>query len=378
MGTLQMEIDHSLRTSMLGEGRAAEHAPRSHRVWAVLIVILVLLAALVLAARFVPAVLKDGSDLLSRLGPSSTGTTGTSTTETPNHTTYSPLVQNSGANISYPSDYGALSAYVLRLVNTDRANYSVGPVTIGDGVFAQQHADSMLQHDYFSHDDTQGFKPYMRYTLLGGTGAVEENIADARASLPYFNSTSMVEAELKSLEYTMVHDDSTCCDNAHMRNILSALHNRVSVGVAYNGTRLYLVEDFESYYIDLNFSVSDSQYVTITGTPLMSGLTAEAVYVTYDQTPTLETPAQLNGGPNTYSPGLLVGGVLPPCSFACPTFSSIMTVYADTWAFTADRVAVAFSLSDFIQHYGAGVYTVYLATGADTSTALTSISVFVG
>lgn len=26
----------------------------------------------------------------------------------------------------------------------------------------------MLYYDYFSHWDTQGYKPYVRYTLLGG------------------------------------------------------------------------------------------------------------------------------------------------------------------------------------------------------------------
>src|SRR5208337_1125607 len=97
---------------------------------------------------------------------------------------------NGAANISYPSNYGVLSAYVLDLVNSDRANYSLSAVALSDGNVAQQHADSMLRYGYFSHNDTQGFKPYLRYTLLGGRGAVEENVAYAYASFPLFTSTS--------------------------------------------------------------------------------------------------------------------------------------------------------------------------------------------
>ncbi|MGP8124873.1 MAG: CAP domain-containing protein [Nitrososphaerales archaeon] len=373
-----MKIGDSRRRSALSEWQTAEPAPSSHAAAAVLLVALVLLAAFVLVAANLPAVVKDGSDLVSQLLSSFNGPTGANTTESLNYTVYSPLIQNGAANISYPSDYGALSSYVLSLVNSDRANYSVGPVGLGDGAYAQQHADSMLEYGYFSHNDTQGFKPYMRYTLLGGRGAVEENVAYAYASFPLFTSTSAVEGQLKALEWTMVYNDSQCCNDGHRYNILSSLHNQVSVGVAYSSTRVYFVEDFENYYIDLNFSVSDSYYVTMTGTPLISGLSADAVYVTYDQTPAPETPAQLNSGPHEYSEGLLVGGVLPPCILACQTFASIITVRADTWVFTSDQVAVDFSLSDFIQQYGAGVYTVYLTTGADTSSAITSISVFVG
>jgi hypothetical protein len=235
----------------------------------------------------------------------------------------------------------------------------------------------MLRYDYFSHNDTQGFKPYMRYSLLGGRGAVEENIAYIYAGFPNYTSTASVEGALKSLEYSMMYKDSQCCNNGHRYNILSALHNRVSIGVAYSSTTVYFVEDFENYYVDLSFSVSSSYYVTMTGAPLEARLSANAVYISYDSTPSPETAAQLNGGPHEYGPGSLVGGVLPPCNFTCRAFEKGMTVYADTWTFAPNMVAVAFSLRDFIQRYGAGVYTAYLITGTDTSSAITSISIFV-
>ena len=115
------------------------------------------------------------------------------------------------------------------------------------------------------------------------------------------------------------------------------------------------------------------------GTPLEAGLSAGAVYISYDNTPSLETPSQLNRGPHEYGSGTPVGGVLPPCNFGCGAFEQGVTVYAGTWTFSPNLVDVTFSLRDFIQRYGPGVYNVYLVTtGASTASALTSISVFIG
>jgi uncharacterized protein YkwD len=372
-----MKIDENGRRSVPIEGPAAEPAPVSHGAWVLLLAALVLVAAFVVVTPQVPALVKEGSDLVSQLASSLTGATGINSTDGFNYTIYSPLIQNGAANISYPSDYGVLSAYVLSLVNSDRANYSVGAVTLSDSNVAQQHADSMLRYGYFSHNDTQGFKPYMRYSLLGGRGAVEENIAYIYTRLPHYTTTASVEDALRSLEHMMMYNDSQCCNNGHKYNILSDLHNQVSVGVAYNSTKVYFVEDFENHYIDLNFSVSSSYCVTMTGAPVEAGLSAKAVYIAYDRTPSPETPVQLNSGPHEYGPGSLVGGVLPPWDSAIQKLDQGTTVYADTWTFAPNLVAVTFSLRDFIQLYGAGVYTVYLITGNDTSSAITSISVFV-
>lgn len=376
--TLRMKIGEVGWRSVPSQGQAEEPAPNSHRTVALLIAGLVLLAAFAVTMPNVPTLIKDGSNMFSQLVSSLNGGNGSNNADNLNYTIYSPLIQDGAANISYPSDYGVLSTYALGLINSDRANYSLPAVTMSDIDVAQQHADSMLRYGYFSHNDTQGFKPYIRYTLLGGRGAVEENIATSYISRPYFTSTASVESALKTLEWTMMYNDSQCCNNGHRDNILTGLHNRVSIGVAFNSTRVFFVEDFENYYIDLNFSVSSSYFVTMTGTPLEGAPGVNAVYIYYDITPTPETPAQLNSGPHEYGFGTAVGGVLPPCSFACPTFDRGVTVYADEWTFAPNLVDVTFSLRDFIQSYGPGVYTIYLITGSEVSSAITSISVFVG
>ncbi len=288
----------------------------------------------------------------------------------------SPVIQNATADIAYPSDYQTLSSYALNIINQDRQAFNLSTVAQSPSAVAQQHADSMLFYGYFSHYDTQGLKPYMRYTLLGGVGSVEENIAFIAWSSPYFTSPSKVESAIVSLEHSMMYNDSVCCGNGHRDNILSPLHDRVAIGIAYNSTKIYFVEDFENYYASLSYTVSQDT-VSLVGVPTNSSLRSHELAVFYDQTPTAQNATSLNSGPREYGPGTLIGGVLPPCAAFCPYFSSGITVYASGWTYNSRQISIAFSLSDFVQEYGPGVYTLYAMTGNDTSSALTSISIFV-
>ena len=353
------------------EGSQPSPKPESRKVVPLTIAALILMAALIFA---LPTILREGSNFLS---PVTTVTWDHSPTSSTGYTTASPLIQGGAANITYPSDYSIVAAYAVDLINADRANSSLSPVTLSPSKAGQQHADSMLRYGYFSHYDTQGFAPYMRYSLLGGRGAVEENIAYIYNYPPQFTSTSAVQDAVKALEHEMIYNDYDCCMNGHKDNILNPLHNRVSVGIAYNGTNIYFVEDFENYYINLDFVFSNTYYVTMAGAPLKSGISPNSIYVTYDNPPLAQTAVQLTNGPREYGPGNLTGGVLPPCTIGCPAFQHGITVYADTWKFTSTQVSVAFSLQEFIQRYHEGVYTIYLVTGSNTFTAITSISVFV-
>ncbi|HKT22405.1 MAG TPA: hypothetical protein VJR06_07355, partial [Nitrososphaerales archaeon] len=248
---------------------------------------------------------------------------------------------------------------------------------------AQQHSDSMLYYGYFAHYDVQGYKPYMRYSLLGGLGADSENVAYLSYSLPHYASTSAVEQAVKFLEHSMVYNDAGCCNNGHRYNILDPLHNYVSIGVSYNSTHVFFDEEFENDYIALNFTAtgptaSNPYYVTMRGVPLAGTPKPNSVLIGFDGTPTPQTVSQLNADPHEYGPGTLVGGVLPPSGFfGCGQFTTGTTVCADNWTFTSGSVYISFSLEPFIKNYGPGVYTVYLITGSTTDSSLTTISVFV-
>ncbi len=352
--------------------------PRTWVAVALIVVALLLVATFVYAVPALPGVVsKAASSFFSQLGGPQTNSSQESSTSQ-SFTVYSPLILNGSANVSYPTNYDTLAAYAVTLINHDRSNYSLGAVTLSPNRAGQQHAESMLTYDYFSHEDTQGYKPYMRYTLLGGTGGVFENVAFVSYSNIHYTTVSALDDSLKVLEYQMMYNDSVCCQNGHRINILNPLHNRVSIGIAYNSTSLFFDEDFENYYVNMNVTVSKTYTVTMEGTPLSSSVSSSEAFLGFDGLPTAETAFQLNTGPREYTPGTIAGGVLPPCSRSCSVFAQGITVYAQTWEFTSSKVLVSFSISDFINRYGPGVYTIYLVTGQDTNSAITSFSVFVG
>jgi uncharacterized protein YkwD len=356
------------------------------------------MAAFLVAAPSLSSALRQGYSVLSGQSTSGPGLVtgeGNSTTSTGPQCSSAvtvkglaaPDIVNGSADIAYPSDYCTLASYALQQINSDRAANGTGPVSLGYNRAAQQHVDSMLYYGYFSHFDPQGTKPYMRYTLLGGVGADFENVAKYENSGGPYTSTSPIEQAIKALEYSMMYHDNDSigcyCNNGHRYNILNPLHNIVSIGVAYNSTYVYFDEEFENNYINLNFtatsaSAANPYYVTMTGSITQSVAAPNSIYIAYDPTPSAETTAQLNSGPHEYGPGTLVGGVLPADFLGgCGQFTQGITVCADTWKFSSAGVDIAFSLRRFVDTYGPGVYTVYLITGADTDSAITTISVFV-
>ena len=391
-----MRISGGRRSIPSDAGPAAQpEGGHGRRAAGLVVAALFLMAAFLVAAPYLSTALKQGYSILSGQGStgpgvittSQGGTEATTTAQCSNvvsvKTIAPPDIRNGAADIAYPPDYCTLASYALQRINVDRAANGTGPVSLGYNQAAQQHADSMLYYGYFSHFDTQGYKPYMRYSLLGGLGADYENVAFYSYSVNHFTSTSAAEQAVRQLESSMVYNDSSCCGNGHRYNNLSPLHNVVSIGVAYNGTTLYFDEEFENDYINLNFRATsaaspDPYYVTMSGTLIQPVAAPNAIYVAYDGTPSPESTAQLNAGPHEYGPGTLVGGVLPRGYFGgCAQFTTGTTVCADTWKFSSSGVDIAFSLKQFVAANGPGVYTVYLITGSDTSSAITTISVFV-
>ncbi len=292
-----------------------------------------------------------------------------------------PSIFNSTLSISYPSDYATLRNFSLNLINRDRAAHDLSPVGVSQVQSGQQHADSMLKYGYFSHWDVQGLKPYMRYSILGGTGFVEENVAFEFTTFPTYSTVSSVERAITNLEYQMVNNDSYCCQNGHRDNILNQFHNAVSIGIAYNTTDVFFVEDFVTDYAGINSPiVSGGDTVNLVGTPSQS-LDPSSIQVFYDGFPHSITTQDIRSnfsGP--YDQGTFIGGVLPPCQslFSCSSYQGAITVQASTWSVGSSSLNIRFSLGDFINKYGSGVYTLYLIQGSTSNPEyLTSISVFV-
>ena len=297
-----------------------------------------------------------------------------------------PAFYSGNATISYPPDYSTLASYALGLVNQDREANGESPVTLGTVPSGQQHADSMVYYGYFSHWDTQGYKPYMRYTLLGGTGAVAENIGQSTCTDSPPDSSlltvqpctlSAIESGIAASEWGMMNNDLQCCNNGHRDNILDSRHNRVSIGIAYDASSstLYFVEDFEDQYLSLSSPVAGSGGLISIQGALSTSLSVSQLAVYYDPTPSPMTVSQLDAT-FAYGPGTFVGGVFPPCSSGCEYYPGAVSVYANEWYTTSKSVNIQFSLSQFKNADGPGVYTIYLQTTDSSGSAFFMYSVF--
>ena len=139
-----------------------------------------------------------------------------------------------------------LYQYALRLINEDRKSHGVGPVVLSNIVSAQNHADDMLNAGYFSHWNTDGVKPYVTYTKLGGRGLVAENVsyvqAHCLAANCFANSYDPFK-EINDSEYGMMYNDANS-NWGHRENIINPDHTHVNLGIAYDNQRFYFVENF--------------------------------------------------------------------------------------------------------------------------------------
>jgi uncharacterized protein YkwD len=270
----------------------------------------------------------------------------------------------------YPAySHDELLNYTLSLVNSDRSQNGQSNVTRSSVSSGQQHANDMLEHHFFSHWDTNGYKPYMRYTLAGGRGSTEENIAW------YYSSSSFDAKEvLKDLEWQMMYNDSDS-SWGHKYNILNPSHNKVNVGIAVDSNNLYLVQDFENDYIQWStFNISTTNEVTIIGTLEGESLPMSQISIFYDNPPSSLTTQQL-GQPlysDGYATGDFVGMVLPPSYKS----NNGVTITAQTWTQTGQALQIRFNLSPALNADGKGVYTLYLQPSASTADAWTSYSIW--
>jgi uncharacterized protein YkwD len=259
------------------------------------------------------------------------------------------------------STMASIYNYTLSLINSNREAYGLQPVSLSYEISAQQHADSMLQYGYLSHWDTYGMKPYMRYTLVGGRGAVSENVAyvqnESCSALFGCRGNINVRQAIYSMENSMMYNDSICCDNGHRDNILDPNHNQVSIGIAYNSSTVYLVEDFIDNYTE--WAGGTPSYsggnVYLKGT-LEDGYRISEVLISYDPPVTNMSVAQLRNT-SEYSYGSTIAGVV---SNQYSYYNNISTIVASRYVTSGSSFDIEFSMANLTSRYGPGEYTLML------------------
>jgi uncharacterized protein YkwD len=144
--------------------------------------------------------------------------------------------------------------YLLRLINRDREAEGLEPVA-WDGAAekaGQEHAVDMATHGYTAHWGTDGSVPELRYTTAGGTGMVQENaacLADGKER-KLDGGGPFTADELERVETAFIGEKPP--GDGHRRNILTAWHNRVGIGIAKPGgvPLLCVAQEFVDQYGD--------------------------------------------------------------------------------------------------------------------------------
>lgn len=248
---------------------------------------------------------------------------------------------------------------VLGEINSARAALGLPLVEPSlEYVAANYRAQDMLAGGYFNHYDLSGRLPNYHYTSLGGAYYIEENIGYYYS--PPLDADRAVNSS-RELVHDMIYDDAAS-GWGHRDSLLDPTNNRAEVGVAWNGSRLFLVIHMVKEWVSWSSPPHVSGGVfSCSGSLTMNGSMLKSVVIYYSDpgdhdnfsyNPSLRVLV----GEESYSLGSLVAGVAPPPMF----YPGLQTIRPSKWSVSGQSFSVAFNASGLGSIAGPGLYTVVL------------------
>jgi uncharacterized protein YkwD len=218
----------------------------------------------------------------------------------PSTFTPSPTV-DSQESVTVP-DIPTLQQFMLDLINDDRRSNGLSEVG-WDDIAANaglRHAQEMARYDYLSHWDLEGHGPDYRYSMVGGTNCVRENV---------YISSGIAPVTLDDWKELIRQAEQALMESpGHRDNILSPEHTHVGIGIAYEtdaaGGRLTIAQEFVNKYLTLQpvlHRVSLGSSLTLAG-KLGSGLDNPYIDLAYESFPTPMSVEDLNNTDTYVSP----------------------------------------------------------------------------
>lgn len=127
---------------------------------------------------------------------------------------------------------------MLNLVNKDRAHYGAAPVQEHPKLkhLAQTYAEYLLRTGMFSHIDGYGRNPQQRASLFGVRAGIAENLAWQASN---FESDAIL---ISRAEESMMAEPPNQLN--HRFNILNPRSRFVGIGVAKEGDKIVMVQEF--------------------------------------------------------------------------------------------------------------------------------------
>ena len=295
-------------------------------------------------------------------------------------------------------------SYMLELINQDRKEHGLAVVSFGNNVAPQIHAEELFENGFTGHWGLDGLKPYMRYTLAGGTGVESENVyGSIAARIPgvRYTKTPVKESLRKTQEGLMQSP-------GHRENILNPQHEKVNLGIACDDIGCTVVQQFESNFIEfVLLPTIENRLLRFTGATL-KGTAYFNADVYYDPLPIPLTANQIRTAYcyDSGTPILSIREPAPPGSYysthiserswpdcreprdtegfeqpirtALPNQNGLVPwEYASTYVTTGNQFDIAVDISDYISEYGDGVYTIVIWGKSNAGfNPLTTLSIF--
>ena len=146
---------------------------------------------------------------------------------------------------------------LLQQVNNDRLAAGLSELQLDDlaSTVATKHAHEMVQEGFLSHWGLDGFKPYQRYSLAGGTAAVQENCSSAE-NIESISPLRIFD-DLRDMHQSMLSEAPP--NDGHRKTILDPFHTHVGFGAALKGHSLRLDEMYLARYVQMDTVVTDAK-----------------------------------------------------------------------------------------------------------------------
>jgi len=199
-------------------------------------------------------------------------------------------------------DVSTLQRLMLDLINNDRKANGLGAVAWDDSAAraAMSHAEDMAAQGYFSHWNTKGWGPDVRYGLAGGTDVIGENVA---AQWRRYDDGRPAPIDDWS---QVIHEAQTGLMNSpgHRANILDPHHTHVGIGIAYNAQtgETRIAQEFINRYVILEPVSEDTHNEIVLRGTVLEEANEPMINVAFEPMPQPLTPDDLNNRmPRTYS-----------------------------------------------------------------------------
>lgn len=245
-----------------------------------------------------------------------------------------------------------LIEYTYKLINDIRKKNNLSELEMGSLESTQLHASEMINHRFLSYWNLDGEKPYIRYSKTGGNGFISESIAKAN-----FSESTNPKTAIDDIFQEMLNDGSEW-NRFNKENIFNPIFNKISIGIAFNTTSLYLVLDFEVDTFD-EFKINrDGNKFYFTVICEKRSWIPSKIDVMFDNLPSLTSKKDLRNIPFTkiYDSGTYVCTILPPYSEVIDVFP----IKAEKWVSTQYSFESIFDLSRIFEEHGEGIYTFYI------------------